>query len=94
MTVSVDRFRKAFPEFNETSAILVQQKLDAAELRIARGTWGDLADQGVMYLAASLLSSAPEGQLARLQKEDMYNTYQIEWDRMKREVTIGVGRVS
>lgn len=93
MTVSVNRFRKAYPEFRDTSDELCSQKLAFAELRTAPSVWGALTEQGIMVLAAHLLSVSPEGQKARLATAPDKTVYQLEWERMKREVTFGVGRV-
>lgn len=94
MSVSVARFRQDFPDFKETSDELVRKKLAAASLRIASRIWGTLTDQGIMYLAAHLLSISPEGEQSRLKAKNRMTTYGSEWKRMKREVTFGVGRVS
>lgn len=93
MTVTVQRFIQAFPDFRKTQRSLVQQKLDAAALRIQADTWDDLTDQGIMYLAAHLLTGAPEGEQARLKKENRATIYWIEFERMRKEVTLGLGRV-
>jgi hypothetical protein len=94
MAVTLPGFRQAFPEFADTDDTLVMQKLKAAETRIAAGSWGDSYNQGVMYLAAHLLSIAPSGEFARLKKENRVTTYQLEWERMKKEVTMGLGRLA
>lgn len=93
MSVSVSRFLKAYPEFKRTEAELVEQNLTAAEGRIATAVWGDLATDGIMVLAAHLLSMSPEGEQARLKKENRATVYERTWVAMKREVTMGVGRV-
>lgn len=91
--VSAARFRKAFPDFKGTSTVLVEQKLAAAALSVNETVWGDTAEQGQMYLAAHLLSSAPQGEQARLKKENRITTYWLEFERLRRCVTIGIGRV-
>jgi hypothetical protein len=93
MAVSVHRFRKAFPEFDRSEDELCAQKIAEATARISATTWGTRADLGIMYLAAHLLSRSPEGEQARLKAENRVDTYMIEWQRMKLEVTAGVGRV-
>lgn len=93
MPVSVQRFFQAFPEFKNTDTALVQQKLDAAALRVQSATWDNLETQGVMFLAAHLLSVAPEGEQARLKKENRVTTYWLEFERMRKEATLGLGRV-
>jgi len=91
--VSVERFRVMFPEFRGTAYSLTLQMLTAAESRTAAKVWGKQRELGIMYLAAHLLSVAPEGQLARLKKENRVTTYQLELERMRAAITMGSGRV-
>lgn len=93
MAVTVQRFLKAFPTFKKSPKELVEQKLLAAGLRVEAATWGALADQGVMYLTAHLLSDSPDGEQARLKKENRVTMYLLEFQRMRKEVTLGLGRV-
>lgn len=93
MPVSVSRFKKSFPEFRNTATELCEQKLASATLRIAERIWGDRTSEGIMYLAAHLLSMAPEGEQARLKSENRATVYERVWKDMKREVTMGSGRV-
>ena len=93
MTVTPQRFRKAYTEFRETETGLIQQKLNQAVLRINSEAFGDLADEGVMLLTAHLLSISPEGEKVRLHKDTSKTIYSEELQRMRREVTAGLGRV-
>lgn len=93
MTVTIQRFLLAFPEFSDTRRSLINQKMIAASERIAADTWGELADQGQMYLMAHLLSVSPEGEQARLKKENRGTVYGIEYENLRRAVTVGLGRV-
>jgi hypothetical protein len=93
VTVTVAQFLEAYPDFENTDQALIQSKLNLAAGRIATGTWGDLADEGNMALAAHLLSMSPSGENARLAKEDRADVYERVWRQMVREVTMGAGRV-
>ena len=55
--VTVQRFRKAYPEFKGTAEELIQQKLDHADERINDSVFGDnVSIRATMLLAAHLLS--------------------------------------
>jgi hypothetical protein len=56
------------PEFGATSTTLVQANLDEAARSIDATVWGDLAEDGHMYLAAQGLAITPEGMQAGLGK--------------------------
>jgi hypothetical protein len=92
MAVTVHRFQKAYPEFKETEYALVQEKLNAAELRINGTVFGDLEDQAIMLQAAHLLSISPHGEKVRLQKDSHETIYSKELWKMKRDATLGLGR--
>lgn len=94
MTVTVQRFQKSFPDFKDTEYQLIQQKLDAAILRTNATTFGDLTDQAVMLLTAHLLSISPNGEKVRLVKTESDTIYSDELNRMRREATIGLGRIT
>jgi len=94
MTIGVARFRKAYPEFKEASAVLVQQKIDAAELRTSRTNWGTLADEAVMLLAAHLLASSPTGEKLRLAKDDSTTIYFVDLQALRKAAMVGLGRLS
>jgi hypothetical protein len=92
MAVTVHRFLEEFPEFKNTEYAVVKRKLEAAILRTNSTTFGDLTDQGVMYLCAHLIAISPVGEKVRL-KKDMFETmYSRARQRLVREATIGVGR--
>ncbi len=88
MAVKVRKFKAEFPEFRATDDALIQAKLNQAARRIHAPVWGDMADDGVMFLAAHLVSISPTGEHARL-KPGEETQYEKEWNRMKREVTTG-----
>lgn len=85
MAVTYEIFVESFPEFqDEFDVALVTAKLATAGRRINRARWGDLADDGQMYLAASMLANSPLAQQARLDaKNDIYIE---EYNRMLRSL--------
>lgn len=89
MTVSVQSFTNAFPEFRKTDAAEIQSKIAFAEQRINRTVWGGKADQGVMYLTAHLLSTAASGKNSKLRRENRVTNYELEYDKLKKMVTFG-----
>jgi hypothetical protein len=94
MSVSVLQFKRSYPEFKDTDPALVEEKLVAAESRTNQSVFGDNATQGIMLLAAHLLSISPSGEMLRLRKENRVTNYQMELERLRREVTMGVGRIT
>jgi hypothetical protein len=93
LTVTVQSFVQNFPEYSKAEKALVQKKLDTALRQIDAAAWGDKADTGQMYLAAHLLAAAPEGEQARLKKENRVTTYWIEYERLRKAAVMGLGRV-
>lgn len=89
MAVTVARFVNDFPEFRDTDEAQITAKLTQAARRINVPVWGTAADDGVMFLAAHLLSISPAGEGARIQTEKREDVYLLEWNRMKREVAYG-----
>ena len=100
MAMNAARFLQDYPEFKNTAAELIDKKIQSATKRINATVWADLTNEGIMILTAHLLSVSPEGDQSRLKpispagKENKVTIYQMEWERMKREVTLGVGRVA
>lgn len=92
MTVTAQRFLKAFPEFKETELQLINQKIALATLRTNETVWDDLYEDGIMMLTAHLLSVSPMGEKSRMVKDDRDTMYWRELTRMRREVTAGYGR--
>lgn len=91
MAVTVQNFRNAFEEFRKTDEELIASKLRFARQRINATVWGDIYDQGVMYLAAHLLSVAPAGQNTKLKPENAAKTvYWLEYERLRNTVTYGL----
>jgi len=93
MTVTPQNFVTAYPEFRETDYNLVVEKIASAELRVQAAVWGDQRDDGVKLLTAHLIAMSPDGERARLSADSSKTLYWDEFDRLRREVTIGYGRV-
>ena len=93
MSVTVHRFRLAFPEFKRTPEATIKEKIRSAALRVNASIWGDKADDGIMWLTAHLLSVAPMGEQARLKLENRGTMYGVEYKKMVREVTFAHGRL-
>jgi hypothetical protein len=93
VAVSVHSFKEAYPDFRDTSNVLVRQKLSEAEKRVAKSIWSGKTDIGVMALTAHLLSLSPNGEVSRIDNEQRVSTYTDEWKRLIRENTMGAGRV-
>ena len=91
MSLTAAIFKQEYPEFKRTSDDLIKRKLAAATLRVASAVWGAKTDSGVLLLTAHLLSLSPQGENARLEPGQT-TMYKEEFDRIRREVTIGVGR--
>ncbi len=93
--VTVQRFRKAYPEFKETAEALVQQKLDHADERINDSVFGDnVSIRATMLLAAHLLAISPSGEQARIWVRGSQTTmYQAELNKLIGIYTFGSGRV-
>jgi hypothetical protein len=83
----------AFPEFREADGDLLSSRLTAAIGRVDAEVWGPQWSNGVLMLAAHLLAISPYGQNARLSAKDGSSTYLAEYERMRLEVSFGVGRV-
>lgn len=86
-------FRVQYPEFVSAPDPYVQAFLDRAALRVDRGIWGTIADEGHGLLTAHLMVTSPNGQYSRLQTDKGKSTYQDAFDRLVVQVTAGVCRV-
>ncbi len=96
MTVSIATFKAHFPEFADARAPddLIAAKLDEADNQTNSETWGDLLDQGILYLAAHLLATSPFGQQARLASSDATSTYGNRYDRLAKSSQVGLLRTT
>jgi len=93
MAVNVQRFRKAYTEFRETEPDVIRQKINLATARTSSDAFGDDVDEAIMLLAAHLIAISPHGEKVRLQKDPTKTIYMQELKRMRREATMGMGRV-
>jgi len=90
-------FKKKYPEYKDTPDTLVQAKLDIAQGRVSEAAWGDRADAGVMQTTAHLLAFTPGSEHARLDTKNNKtgrSIYSSDLEQMRREVTMGFGRIA
>ena len=80
-------FKVLLPEFGQAPDALVQSRLTQAELRTPTEIWGDLRDQGVLYLAAHLLSLLPQARPMNLDGQG--SNYERERKRLNLLVSSG-----
>jgi hypothetical protein len=80
-------FLAQYPEFAKSSSTLVDAMLAAAASRMSASYWGSYYDQGHGLLTAALLAKAPNGMTARLQSDKATSTYQIEYEKLREEIT-------
>lgn len=80
-------FKALLPEFAAAPDPLVQSRLDQAELRTPADVWGDLQDQGILYLAAHLLSMLPQAR--PMNKDGDGSPYSAERKRLNGIVSSG-----
>ena len=95
MAATLAQFRNTFPEFRSTEDAEIEAKLVLARLEVNVSVWGPRADAGVLYMGAHLIELSPAGQNAKLKPENAAKTvYLMHYNRMKRAVTVGVGRTA
>lgn len=92
MSVTVARFKKEFPEFEDISFNLCDQRIRLAEKLVSSAVFGEIADRMVMLKAADYMSRSPLGEKARL--EPVKTIYGQEFSEIARQMSMGVGRVS
>ena len=92
MSISIRQFKAQFPEFRTTPDAVISRGLSDALLQINVSLWGTKADLGQKYLAADLIALSPPGEKARLKKNENITTYEKVYNRLKMQVTVGVGR--
>ncbi len=86
MAVNVATFLNAFPEFRKADQEEVRAKIGFATADVAAGTWGNRADEGIMYRTAHLLSIAPQGAQARLKSENRNTPYGVQYTELQKRV--------
>lgn len=96
MAVDHTTFVAAFPAFKKTARETVEVKIAEAERQIDRAVWGELADDGIGYLAAHLLAMMPGGEHARLiprnakpVRGEALTTYERQYKRLVKMVASG-----
>jgi hypothetical protein len=92
MTISVARFKQAFPEFKDTDYDLCSQKLTQATDMVRTDIAGNKAELLVMLQAAHYIAMSPAGEFARLESGE--TMYARELKTLTRMVTMGVGRTT
>lgn len=85
LTIAV--FRSRFPEA-PTDDVVVQARLDEAELEIDATVWGAMAETGHGYLTAHRLGMTPYGRDARIEKKggEVTTTYGELFDALVKRV--------
>ncbi len=91
MAVTIKDFLERFPEFDGQgkNLTLISAKFEEAGRLIDPVVWGDLADDGQLYLCGHLLANSPMGQAAKLVAKDGSTVYGKRYDRMARQVAMG-----
>lgn len=81
-------FKALLPEFTGAPDALVQSRLTMAEPRTPLDIWGDLQDQGILYLTAELLCLLPQARPMAI-ADGAANPYRAE--RRRLEVIVSSG---
>lgn len=94
MAVTYHQFVAEFPEFSRAPETMIEAKIAQATRRIDSDVWGAVADDGVRYLAAHLLSMHPASESARkagggATSFNDESTYFREYRRLMRMVAVG-----
>jgi hypothetical protein len=93
MAVSVSDFVAFFPEFKRDGdtdhTARIQSCLGYATQRTPATKWGDLQDQGVLYLAAHLMAISPSGINAKLGSVKGQSTYGAQRRYLNKLVAFG-----
>lgn len=71
-----------FPSMSTASTTLIDACLAAARLRVPNRIWGDLEDEGVLHLAAHLITLDPAGVKARKVNQTGMSVYLAEYNRL------------
>jgi hypothetical protein len=90
LALSIDDFKKRFPQFAKSDQTLIDSALAEAERFVVRTAWGaraNLADDAVANYAAHLVAINPLGESARHKKRDDGRTpYLDAYDRLRKLV--------
>ena len=66
MAVTVDQIKAEFPEFANTSDVIISAKIADASGQLYPSGWGASYDQAVKYQSCHLIACSPGGEFARL----------------------------
>lgn len=94
MLLTVGEFKEYYPEFRDTDFNLVKSKIEAASVRVSETVFGTSYKHALMLKTADLLSIAPSGEQAKLRLENRGNVYSVEFSKLLREKTVGIGRTA
>ncbi len=89
MAWTATTFKAIYTEFANTPDATVTDALASAVAKNDLRVLGDSYDQAVALYAAHLLSIAPGGQQARLQKNSLETTYSAQWKDLARSCAGG-----
>lgn len=89
--MSLARFLRRFPEFNEKGIepALIELALAEAQSEMNKSYWGELFEPGSHFLAAHKLSISPMGEPCRLEASEHKTIYQLEYERLCRSAYVG-----
>lgn len=90
--VSYSAFIIDYPEFKETDRLLIERKLEKAELYTPYNIWGSKQRSGICLLAAHYLAISPIGEQSRLKENSIETVYGEERKREEQIVVCGLGR--
>lgn len=87
-------FFARFPEFSENlldgDKDIIAQTIKAAEVELNRSQWGELFEEGVLFLAADKLTRSRVGESLRDPDEPLgKSVYAAEFERLCRIVSMG-----
>jgi len=66
VAVTVEQIKTEFPEFANTSDVIISAKISDASGQLYPSGWGASYDQAVKYQACHLIAYSPGGEFARL----------------------------
>jgi hypothetical protein len=89
MAVTLATMRVRFPEFALASDAYVSAFLDGAARQMDVDVWGDLFDDGQMFLAAHEMALTVAGQTAGLSNKHGESPYLFRYEQLVRIVARG-----
>ena len=79
-------FHREFDIAANTDAVIDEAIAKAVEDQDAE-VWGTKMDQGVEWKTCDILSRSPFGRELRLEKDETKTIYQVEWERLRDQVS-------